>query len=275
MRCNKRQFYWKIIFLLSLIYLIIYILIFHINFIDEEEINICSSFKSENNDKIKYIFNLDRWRELMLIDRRYFLLNNTLWCDIPSELELISNSICRMYNRNNCKRLPCPMIYSSLNTLEDIKCDNNGRIIKSSSKESDLLCKRGFSLDLFLKKSNNSSYPSIIVDALTPLSNEFYINILNSKYRSCDSIWGLLFNFESITNYPWNSDKKYLNLFDITFGYDRSLYDFIPPPWLFDYIEQIKFNSKRLSIEQVINSKKQIHSQTTSDIYWTNTQTVN
>ncbi len=97
-----------------------------------------------------------------------------LWCDIPSELRPISDAICRMYNRKDCTRLPCPMIYSSSNTLEDIKCFNDGQVLKSSSKESDLLCKRGFSLDLFLKEFDNSSYPSIIVDSLTPFSNELY-----------------------------------------------------------------------------------------------------
>ena len=57
---------------MNLIYLILYILLIHLSFVDEQEINLCSSLKHENNDKVKYIFNLDRWRGLMLKDRIYF-----------------------------------------------------------------------------------------------------------------------------------------------------------------------------------------------------------
>jgi len=247
--------------------------------VERKQMNLCLSSRRHNNDKVKYIFNLDRWRDLMGNNRRYLTKNNPSWCDVPSELLIISNAICRMYSGNDCTRLPCQMIYSSLNTSEDVKCTHGGRIKKTTDeksieKQSDILCKRAFSLDLFLKKSDDFSYPSIIGDSLTPLSNELYINVLNNQFRSCDSIWGLIFNFESITNYPWNADQKKLQLFDITFGYDRSLYDFVPAPWLFNYVEQLKSNSTRLSIEKVMERKKVIHSNTTSDIYWTNTPTV-
>jgi hypothetical protein len=192
---------------------------------------------------------------------------------------MISDAICRMYNRNDCTRLPCQMIYSSPSTLEDIKCLHGGRVAKknddnSIQNSSDLLCKRGFSLDLFLKKSDDFSYPSIIADAFTSLSNELYIDVLNNSFRTCDSIWGLIFNFESISNYPWAADKEKLKLFDVTFGYDRLLYDLVPAPWLFNYVEQLKMTSKRLSIQKVMDSKKPIHSITTSNIYWINASTV-
>ncbi len=100
MRCHRRKsrFWLKIILFISLIYLILYILLIHVSFVDEQEINLCSSLKHENNDKIKYIFNLDRWRGLMLNDRIDCLGNGTLWCDIPSELRPISNAICRTIN---------------------------------------------------------------------------------------------------------------------------------------------------------------------------------
>jgi hypothetical protein len=63
--------------MLFLLNIYIYILLIHVSFVDEQEINLCSSLKHENNDKVKYIFNLDRWRELMLNDRIYFLGNST------------------------------------------------------------------------------------------------------------------------------------------------------------------------------------------------------
>jgi hypothetical protein len=257
---------WLILYLSGIIY------------VTERRMNNCSSLEGEDNDKVKYIFNLERWRYLLLNDRKYFVGNVTL-CDIPSELQMISNGICRMYNIDDCKRLPCQMIYSSPSTLEDIKCFNDGRVWKkiddkSGEKQSDILCKRTFTLDLFLKKSDDYSYPSLIGDPITPLSDDLYIKVLNNNYRSCDSIWGFNFNFESISHYPWAADRNKLKLFDVTFGYDRSLYDFIPAPWLFNYVERLKFNEKRLSLQTVMETKKPIRSNKSSDIYWTNTKTV-
>ncbi len=279
MRSNTktRRLCWRIIYFIGFIWLIVYL--FHVIYVFDDKIHLCSSLKYRDNDTVKYIFNLDHWRGLMVYDRSYFTGNGTVWCDIPSELREISNAICRMYTGNVCTRLPCPMIYSSFNTLEDIRCIHGGRVMRktddqSLEKQSDLLCKRGFSLDLFLKKSANDSYPSIIADALTPLSKELYHDLLNRNFRSCDSIWGFTFNFESIINYPWAADQNNLKLFDITFGYNRLIYDLIPVPWLFNYLEQIKSNSKRLSIENVMTRKKAILSRTNSDIYWTNTSTV-
>ncbi|CAF4237706.1 unnamed protein product, partial [Adineta steineri] len=170
---------------------------------------------------------------------------------------------------------PCRLVYSSNETLRDVKCSPGGRVFtanndKSTQNEADFTCKVGFSLDLFIKKSTNYSYPSIIVDAFTELSTDLYINILNQQHRSCNSMWGFLFNFESISNYPWTKDSDKSKLIDVSFGYDRSRHDFIPHPWLFNYVEQIKFTSKRLSMQQVMSSKMPINSIENSDTYWTN-----
>lgn len=270
--------WWKFICFVIMVYLTVY-LYYIIDIVErknvEQKINLCGSSKRQGDEKIKYIFNLEQWRGVILNEHTFLTKNRTLWCDVPAELRLISNAICRIYNRNDCTRLPCQLVYSSSNTLEDVKCMKGGRILKkhdgnSAQQQPDYLCKRGFSLDLFVKKSDNFSYPSIIADAVSPLSDDLYIDVLNEKFRSCDSMWGFLFNFESVSHYPWAADKKKRKLFDITFGYDRLLYDLIPAPWLFNYVEQLKLNSKRLSMQKAMNSKKPIHSETTSDIYWTN-----
>jgi hypothetical protein len=268
---------WKIICFSGLAYMMVHLYCFI--YIVEQKTHRCGSSKRPDNEKIRYIFNLDKWRGFILDDRKFLTQNRTLWCDIPAELRIISNAICQIYNRKDCTRLPCEMIYSSPNTLEDIKCMKGGRVVKtnddnSPQKQPDYLCKRGFSLDLFLKKSDDYSYPSIITDAVSPLSDNLFIDVLNNKFRSCDSIWGLSFNFESISHYPWAADREKLKLFDITFGYDRLLYDVIPAPWLFNYVEQLKLNSKRLSMQKAMDQKKPIHSMATSDIYWTNAPTV-
>ncbi|CAF1392736.1 unnamed protein product, partial [Rotaria sordida] len=93
----------------------------------------------------------------------------------------------------DCKRLPCRMIYASSSTLEDVKCMNDGRVLKSDNgvsmeHKSNLQCKRGFTLDLFLKKYDNSAYPSIIADPLTPITKELYIDVLNNNFRTCDNV---------------------------------------------------------------------------------------
>jgi hypothetical protein len=279
MRYYQRRWrlFWKSVCFGGLTCLFVYL--FHVIHLVEQNTHPCGSSKRQDNATVKYIFNMDHWRGLMLNYHTFLMQKQTLWCDIPAELRMISDAICRMYNRNDCTRLPCQMIYSSPSTLEDIKCLHGGRVAKknddnSIQNSSDLLCKRGFSLDLFLKKSDDFSYPSIIADAFTSLSNELYIDVLNNSFRTCDSIWGLIFNFESISNYPWAADKEKLKLFDVTFGYDRLLYDLVPAPWLFNYVEQLKMTSKRLSIQKVMDSKKPIHSITTSNIYWINASTV-
>ncbi|CAF0897807.1 unnamed protein product [Adineta steineri] len=272
---RQRKLLWKALCISIVITLIVYI--FVINYIVqlEEEINLCEFDKHKSNDRIKYIFNLAYWRILIYNEQIFSKENQTLWCNIPDELQLISKTICQIYNIHDCTRLPCRMIYSSPNTLKDVNCTYDGRIFKVNNDSSiqnqpDLTCKMDYSLDLFIKKSSDYSYPSMIVDAFIPLLTYEYKNILNNKYRSCDSMWGVTFNFESISNYPWAADRKKLKLFDVTFGYDRSLYDFIPHPWLYDYIEQINSTSRRLSMQQVMSNKVPINSTTYSDIYWTN-----
>ena len=270
--------WWKIICFVVMVYLTMYL--YYIVYTVEREtierkINLCRSLKRQGDEKIKYIFNLEQLREVLLNDRIFLTKNRTLWCDVPAELRSISNAICRMYNRNDCTRLPCQLVYSSPSTLKDVKCMKGGRVMKNNDDNSvqqqpDYLCKRGFSLDLFVKRSDDFSYPSIIADAVSPLSDDLYIDVLNEKFRSCDSMWGFLFNFESVSHYPWTADKKKRKLFDITFGYDRLLYDLIPAPWLFNYVEQLKLNSKRLPMQKAMDSKKLIYSETTSDIYWPN-----
>ncbi len=275
---RRRRLFCKIIFLVSLMFLIVHIfVILHAALVDvEPKTNLCEFMKPQNDETIKYIFNLDLWRELMG-NIRSFKDNQTVWCNIPDELRTISDAICRLYKRHVCTRLPCQMIYSSPKTLQDFKCTHGGRIFRENGNNSTkphFVCKIGYSLDLFTNKSIDGSYPSILVDAFSPLSNDLYINVLNNQYRSCDSMWGFKFNFESITHFPWAGKRENLNLFDINFGYDRSIYDFIPAPWLFNYVDQMKFTSRRLSMKKAMENKKRIYSRTSSDIYWTNNPTV-
>ena len=131
-------------------------------------------------------------------------------------------------------------------------------------------CKRGSSLDLFIQKWQKYSYPSLIADPYLPLSDDLYRNVLHNRYRSCSSMWGFHFNYESIIYYPWTANRNKLALFDVTFGYDRSIHDFTPPSYLLTYVEQLRFTSERLTIQQAMDSKKTIHSVTKSDFYWPN-----
>lgn len=223
----------------------------------------CESSKYPQNSTTKYIFNLARWRELNFQNEK----DHTSWCSIPDELKTISKAICNAYKMGDCVRLPCRMIYSSPSTLENIKCMNDGRILKNNDEtslghQSNFQCKRGFTLDMFSKKYHPFSYPSIIADPFNIMSGELYVDVLNNLFRTCDSMWGFIFNFESITNYPWMADDQNLKLFDITFGYDRSIYDFVPAPWLFNYVDRLEIYSKRMSIQEAISSKKPINSDT-------------
>ncbi|CAF0883857.1 unnamed protein product [Adineta steineri] len=220
--------------------------------------------KREDNQSIKYIFDLYKWRQNIEQELKSLKKDETLWCDIPVELQFLAKALYQQYRMNNYARLPCHVIYSSRTTLEDVKCSYNRQ------NQAYFECKRGFSLDLFLSKSEKYSYPSLIADPDLPFSSYAYISVLNNQYRSCTSMWGFEFNYESIIYYPWMADRDKLKLFDVTFGYDRSIYDFPPRPHLFTYVEQLKFTSQRLSFQETMNSKKLIHSVNMSDIYWTN-----
>jgi hypothetical protein len=180
-----------------------------------------------------------------------------------------------MYDMGNCARLPCRLVYSSATTLVDVTCNHHGQTTRINDNlprqyQPYYHCKRGFTLDLFSNKFQKSSYPSLIADPYTRLSDDLYLYVLHNYYRSCTSIWGFHFRYESIIYYPWTADPDKLKLFDVTFGYDTSIHDFPPPPYLFVYVEQSKFTSKRLTTQQAMNSKKPIHSVTTSDVYWPN-----
>ncbi|UJR29853.1 hypothetical protein I4U23_017396 [Adineta vaga] len=227
------------------------------------------------NETIKYIFNLQSWRKFLAKDQLYSNKHQILWCDVPQELQIIANAICRLYNsfQFQCNRLPCHLIYSSTDSLIKLNCLKNGRIIRTNQSleiQPDFQCIRGYSLDLFLKDSQTQSYPSIIADPFSPISNDLYVKILNNQYRSCNSMWGVYFKEESLSYYPWTGDREKLKLFDVSFGYDRSVYDFIPDPWLMNYVDRIIDSSKRLSLEQVMKNKQPINVASNKEIYWTN-----
>ncbi|UJR29854.1 hypothetical protein I4U23_017397 [Adineta vaga] len=224
------------------------------------------------NETIKYIFQIERWRNFLAKDQLYSNKHQTSWCDVPQELQIIANAICRFYEVSNCTRLPCHLIYSSPTSISNVQCTSNYQIIKTKIKniQSNFQCKLGYSLDLFLKDSQNQSYPSIIADPFSPISNDLYVKILNNQYRSCNSMWGVYFNYESLSYYPWTGDREKLKLFNVSFGYDRSVYDFIPDPWLMNYIDQIIDASRRLSLEQVMKNKQPINVASNKEIYWTN-----
>ncbi|UJR29852.1 hypothetical protein I4U23_017395 [Adineta vaga] len=266
--CRKRSF-WKIISLIILILLLIhiYLIIFFLD--NKPKTNAHEIFKQTNNQTVKYIFSLPQWNIFVKRDDILSKIDRQLWCDIPEELNHLAKTLCRLYNIRSCSRLPCLMIYSSAGSFDDIKCLNGGRIVRNNEYKSDFTCKVGYALDLFHKDSNDLSYPSIIADSYASISNELYVDVLNNLYRSQNSMWGLIFNFESISNYPTAADKDKLRLFNVTYGYDRSIYEFIPWPWLFNYVDSITKTPKRLSLEEVMKKKKTINSSSN----WMNLQT--
>ncbi|CAF1357474.1 unnamed protein product [Adineta ricciae] len=219
----------------------------------------------ETRQQMRYIFDLFKWQEIMQEERKLSKKNESIWCDVPEDLQFLSRTICQLYAIDDCTRLPCHLVYSTAETLENIKCRNPHGQIQSYYE-----CKRGFSFDLFTKNFSRYSYPSLIADPFSPFRDNVYVNLLHNYYRSCSSIWGFFFKYESIIYYPWVGDENKLKLFDITYGYDRSIHDFIAPSHLFLYIDQLKFTSKRLTVNEVMNSKKPIYSTSTSDIYWPN-----
>ncbi|CAF1633548.1 unnamed protein product, partial [Adineta ricciae] len=225
----------------------------------------CPPSNQTRYEKTKYIVNLHRWRHLLAQNQLYVKNRGKPWCDVPKELQVITNALCQFYGAPSCTRLPCHMIYSSSDTLIKIDCPSNGQITMNEKK--DFQCKSGYSLDLFNIDERNQSYPSIIADPFTPITNSFYVKVLHNQYRSCNSMWGILFNFESLSYYPWSGDREKMKLFDVTFGYDRSVYDFVPPPWLINYIDGIDHTPKRLSLKQVMTNKKPINSPSNRDDY--------
>ena len=226
----------------------------------------CELTKRARNRTMKYIFDLFEWQEIMHQELKRSETNETQWCDVPLELRFLVEAICRLYDMGRCARLPCRLIYSSPSTLEDVRCNRD--LFRQNQPH--YKCQRSSSLDLFLQKSQTYSYPSLIADPYVRFTEDLYDNVLHDRYRSCSSMWGFHFNYESIIYYPWTADRNKLALFDVTFGYDRSIHDFTPPSHLLTYIDQLKFTSKRLTVQGAMNSKKAIHSVTNSDVYWPN-----
>ncbi|CAF3938692.1 unnamed protein product [Adineta steineri] len=157
--------------------------------------------KREDNQSIKYIFDLYKWRQTIEQELKSLKKDEALWCDIPVELQFLAKALYQQYRMNNYARLPCHVIYSSSTTLKDVKCSYNRQ------NQAYFECKRGLSLDLFLSKSEKYSYPSLIADPDLPFSSYAYITVLNNQYRSCSSMWGFEFNYESIIYYPWMADR--------------------------------------------------------------------
>lgn len=264
-----RKSIWKWVIPIIIVCLFLYLV--NVLLFTGKKVYHCSSSRHVDTNEVKYILNLERWYQLMNNDFNKHRTNTSAWCAIPSKIHSLSQLLCQMYGKGPCPLLPCHYIHSSSDTFEDIRCTHDGQKQKSANQPTDLLCKRSYSLDLLWK---HSSYPSIIADPLTAFNPQLYRQILNDQYRSCDSIWGLDFNYESITNYPWTGERTNRELFDVTFGYDRNIYDFIPQPWLFNYIDRLKFTPNRRSMEDVMRRKKFIHSPSSSNLYWTNTPTV-
>ena len=179
--------------------------------------------------------------------------------------------ICQKYLKRDCPELPCELVHSSAKSLQDLKCLHGGRVWREKDDGEQRAmhsCHRGFALDLFSRKDNRVSYPSINTHALTSFSDQLYSNVLHLQFRTRDSMWGLNFNFESISHYPWAADREKLALFDLTFGYDRQIYDFVPQPWLFDYVERLKFNTSRLTLEKAMEEKRLVRSPRDGNSYW-------
>lgn len=192
-----------------------------------------------------------KWREYLLSG-----VKSTKLCRIPSIYSRISDGLCKMYSRKQCDQFDCEMIYSSKVNRRSVKCLSDGQIFRENSLEDSIQCEFGSSLDLFAESS------SMIVDSYVEFSEEFYLRTIP---RDSQSILTTNFNFESISNYPWNRNvRRNLNF---SFGYDRSLFDFIPKPWLYDYLHLIKQNQFNLTVKQIIANKKRIHSQSNIDYF--------
>ncbi|CAF1098741.1 unnamed protein product [Didymodactylos carnosus] len=199
--------------------------------------------------KIKYIFNFMRWRnELGLINPRILAALNVPLCSVPVELKPIADAHCKAYD-GECFELPCHYIDPpsvEAGTMNDVMCTREGKKV-AEHQNADIHCKSSHSLNLFrnaMKNQSSYSYPSVIIEGLTKITDELWINVL-SKYRSHDTMWGMLFNGESIAYYPWAGDYKKIRLFDITMGYDRSLYDIATPGYVLEYAQMIIKKPKR------------------------------
>ena len=101
------------------------------------------------------------------------------------------------------------------------------------------------------------------------MTQELFSDLLFTKYRSPESVWGLSFNWESIGNYPWSGDKAFLSLFDVTEGYDRRLYHVITDSY-FSYDLPSILNETRVSFDSAIRSKKEVPLYVASSILWLN-----
>lgn len=228
------------------------------------------------NDVI--IFDMTIWRDKKIRDLSVGDRSKLKFCNVPDFLRIIAAEICAAYGKSNCNRLPCSMIYSLMAEKKEIKCGRNGLIGYTSDDNNMNLpaeplttCKVGYSLDLFLENGPASIQPSILIDAYTQISIKVLVETLNTRFRSPQSVWGFYFNFESITNYPWAGDSNIIDLFNITYGYDRRKYDFIPTPWLFDYVTALMDGGTRLKIQDALNSKRPIATVQKLINFWPNT----
>ena len=227
-----------------------------------------------------FIFDLEKWRIFMLQRPKPTGSGRLRFCNVPEDLIPIADAICASFGQSDCRRLPCSMVHGTSTNIEDLRCMKGGRVVQSSdvqpndSSNNFILCKYGVSLDLFSKKNEYLYYPSIVTDAVAHLTHTLYTDTLHRLYRSPESIWGFIFNFESIGNYPWAADSTILKLFNVTFGYDRNIYDFTPTPWLFNYVAHLKPDGQIMPIETVMNNKKTILSDRNRNLYWPNHQSV-
>ena len=222
----------------------------------------------------KYIFNLDIWRDVLLLGQS---VGNMKLCDIPDRLRDIAHAFCQSGLQRSCPQIPCVLVQPSLVTNELITCQVGGRVINANDKKpiadsnrgQRIECIKSPALELF---SRGSPYPSLKTNGQFPTNGDMLGNVLANRYRSPQSVWALTLTGESIAYYPWSGEKAMLSLFDITMGYDRHLYHVAVNEYL--PIDQHLLTGDRISFDSVILAKKQPPSYVTSSVLWINSNCV-
>lgn len=255
-------------------------------FLDDTEWNKFIVKKTMHSQKPSYvneifIFDAISWRNYAINFKRGNRTALNQLCTAPQDLRHVLNEICHAHHLSECDRFPCDMIHADMAGTHKIQCYRGGRSNRTwlheteTSLEPSFSCQIGPSLDLFRVHNNNSVYPSMIIHGYDEILRTRYVEAFK-QLRSKESVWGLYFNLESLSYYPWAGDPKIVTQFNITLGYDRQIYDVISSAWLFPRVERLKPGPNRMTSADVLNSKKPIIGTDTGRVnrYWPTMNTV-
>lgn len=180
--------------------------------------------------------------------RRLLSPSSTPKCPSSSLLEPIKQAICLAVRDERCGQLAC----STRESDNIIQCPYISSETGASNVSGQQVyqCRTTRSIEAF---NDTKIYPSVAVHRFS-ISRGGLHTVLSKQFRSLTSVWGFSFSHESIIYYPWAANQYLLQLFNITTGYNRKMYDVLLPVYLHMYIPALTKN--RLTLNQVLKDKE-------------------